>query len=643
MFIKPKLNKPPKFSPPGFSKSPPPKPGFPDIPKEEPPTFTEPQDDLVNIPGTDFFVTPNEARDPDYENPFTFSPLGIQIDVVQDDCNFGYQLQGQLAFMNLPAFQIVLRHPNCTPPLQQDIPLLPPIYQESPHYYGPPLDCSGYGVVAVYTSDYDRIETFDNFKGISANAIRRRIAHFSSININFPLYDGNELYAEVSLSSQEYYFDVQNLNDDGSIRNYIENITEYFGDSNDGTNLNLRPVDYGKFKISHKPTVNQYSGLLDNPQYIVRRTGRFTQYQLNAPMGFFNVYIGSGAIDFWTSNSRFGANTTIYSNRTFRQYPGGDTDTIKETIRVVCKDTERKIKPPPPPKKRKKKMECCDELLRRTALILKRIGTLPAQVPDNLTKPTPSQISISSLAEYFSWQTIQIDSLLGQFPFEINVEDSDLTQEGNQGQTIKIPNVAEALAELMTLALLIRSETDAGLNVGIRSLLESGQTKTIAQITHDLALANAEFLGYKLKQKTVDFPMSFTPGEEKLDKILKEKDDYKLKTYENKDPKDFNDHIIPLLEFAAMWKSQNFRKIGTGGTAEALLAILGRAGQVVKDMDDQKDPTKPNKEDFDQFVEQAEMGFITQPGIRDNINPYSKDLERRPRIREIGVDPDGAD
>ncbi|PHK24143.1 hypothetical protein VF12_37790 [Nostoc linckia z15] len=45
-------------------------------------------------------------------------------------------------------------------------------------------------------------------------------------------------------------------------------------------------------------------------------------------------------------------------------------------------------------------------------------------------------ISIESLAELMLWQMQQLDALMGAYPIEIEIEDSDLVKEGNQKQKI---------------------------------------------------------------------------------------------------------------------------------------------------------------------------------------------------------------
>jgi hemerythrin-like domain-containing protein len=128
--------------------------------------------------------------------------------------------------------------------------------------------------------------------------------------------------------------------------------------------------------------------------------------------------------------------------------------------------------------------------------------------------------------------------------------------------------------------------------------------------------------------------LSFTPEKEKLDELLKEVE-LEYRGWENADKEDLNDQLAPLLELAAMWKAQNYRHIANGAVS-ILRQLLERGGQMPKDMDNVAGETGEDK--WSQFLEEVEQGFIGQSGITDNLHPYGKDFERRPRVRKIGED-----
>ncbi|QKQ76454.1 hypothetical protein [Nostoc sp. TCL240-02] len=294
--------------------------------------------------------------------------------------------------------------------------------------------------------------------------------------------------------------------------------------------------------------------------------------------------------------------------------------------------------PPPPPKRKKKEKEdkdmCCpgqqnnDALLK---LLIKRVGSLPASVPDNFAKQNPSYINIESLAELMLWQMQQLDALLGAFPIEIKVEDTDLTKDGDQTETISLPNVAEGLAELLGLLITTKRDTQATLITAIKAMAEAGMAKQLGVKTLDVTLANAEFLGYKLEQKEKEIPSLFTPNGQNITETLKEKN-IKIVTYENTDKNDLQDDLKILKTMAARWNAQNWRSL-TGDIVEDLKQkLLGNPDAISANH-------KENEQgSFNDFTEQAERGFIEVSGITDTINPWGRPYDQRPKIREIGTE-----
>lgn len=305
---------------------------------------------------------------------------------------------------------------------------------------------------------------------------------------------------------------------------------------------------------------------------------------------------------------------------------------------------------PPPPKDHTKPMDCCARLEQLLQLTLKRIGSdnLPASVPNSLVRKNSGTKQINSLAEYISYSVKQMDALMGKFPLEITIDDADLTEEGDQSKTLTMPNLAESLSEIIGILLILQSESNANLAATISTLVEAGSGKQAAIIGADYAKANSEYLGYKGKLVEREIPFAFKPGEPRLDKMLVA-GNYKVRTFENDDKDDLNDALAPVLELAAMWKAQNFRNLGTTGTLEKLKQVLTSAVGLSDSIDElvnrpppedpnnpPSEPMQPKKSDFDNFLEEAEQGFIGQAGITDNTKPYGRPFAQRPRIRELG-------
>lgn len=290
-------------------------------------------------------------------------------------------------------------------------------------------------------------------------------------------------------------------------------------------------------------------------------------------------------------------------------------------------------------------MACCDseseELLR---LIARRLGTdqFPAKVPKSLLADRGNGTEkIESLTALTGWFITQVDALVGQFPIEIEIEDTDPTQEGNQSKKLKLTNLAETLAELMGTLINTSINSDTLVNIGIRTLTEAGAAKNAAIVAQDVARANAEFLDYEQEEISRKIPCAFTPGKTELDDILQESEQT-IRSYENVDKQQLKDYLTELLQMAAIIRAVHWRQLdhSQGNYKQQIKSLLKNLVDLSENELSRSDDGKPvqtkPESDFDTFVEKAERGFIDESGIQDGQNPYQRPLEQRPRIREIG-------
>lgn len=597
----------------------------------------EADDDLERVGDSDFFMSKDEAKDPNYEDPIAKMPVGFEWEIVKDDCNFGGQINGVVAFLRLPSFQFVWRNPACQPPPSEPVPddLLP-----LPKPKIPENKCNSssqsYGIpqVVVFQSDtsYHRQAFVDRF-------FDRRVTwekFNKSIRIQeVKFFPGGEYSHHITFTS--------NVN------------WEYNKAYAESRRLPYPSIHKG---LSHtaifgiKRYVSGYVQPIDGSQYVYVD-----------PWGIYGVFVCSHIYyDFFANGTGTYSGDWFYKNHNFfrnysdieEQYEGYTTiENVSSQFHVFCGDYKRPPEPPPPLPP--PKMECCpgqknnDQLLK---LILKKIGSenLPASVPRLLTKKDAGIIQINSLAEFISYTVKQIDAVAGRYPLEIKIKDADLTQEGDQEKKITVPNIGEALLEIMGMLLVLQSESSANLIASVNSMVEAGSAKQSAILAADYGRGNSEYLGYKGKQVERNIPFTFKPGEAQMDKMLVS-GEVKVKGWENDDKEDLNDALAPLLEFAAMWKAANFKNLGTSDTLGKLKSILTGAVDLTSAVDKlvktppPPDPNNPDapmpeakKNDWDSFVEEAEQGFIAQPGITDTTHPYARPLEQRPKIREIGND-----
>lgn len=625
------------------------------------------QRDLVRFANTPFYHTPNEPADPmdcdRYPNSIYCAnfwdaidrenPLGYNFELVLDECNIGVQLEPVLFWIRLPPTQLVYRHSTCPQPRQPYDPQND--YEELPYirdngrtligYYSysfaslireSETEENPYREIARVSIDLVQIQegSFPDYKsdrqtGIPNMRLTFQVSHSqekngtAAISRGITLDEWKAIYGEVS-DEPLLPSSTLTLNIEGEIVYYINY-----------PSMGVHTIFYSSDQVSANRSI--FSGLL---------ASRFRNLRMNDGL----LFIASGKGYDLESGFPFDFKESIILS-------GDGTDGF--TTRVDSQRTEW-ISPewqpeiPPPPRKKKDKdkdkMNCCknnDQLLR---LILKRIGPVPAAVPISLVRANSGTRVINSLAEYIAYSVIQTNAQIGQFPQEINIQDADLTQEGDQSKKVSLPNLAESIAEIVGMLLVLQSESNANLIATVNAMVEAGNAKQLALLASDYAAANAEFLGYKGKQIEHKIPFTFKPGEQQLDKMLKA-GEVKVKGWDNDDKNDLNDVLMPLLEMAAMFRAQNFRNVGTGNTVDKLKGILrgavslSNAADLLSKFIPPPDPNDPNPQvpepkvdEWDAFINQVETGFIGQPGITDPLNPYGRPLEQRPKIRDIGQD-----
>ena len=158
-------------------------------------------------------------------------------------------------------------------------------------------------------------------------------------------------------------------------------------------------------------------------------------------------------------------------------------------------------------------------------LLAKRLGTsaYPMEVPESLLQGFGDELKkIESNAEFLHWLTYQFDSLVGQFPVDIEVKDIDPLKDGDQKKTIQLPNIAEAIAEIYGLTIKSSVNQEVELNMLLRLAAEIVATKNASVVTQDYARANAQFLGYKANFKPRELQYNFDFANASLDPRSKE-------------------------------------------------------------------------------------------------------------------------
>ena len=299
------------------------------------------------------------------------------------------------------------------------------------------------------------------------------------------------------------------------------------------------------------------------------------------------------------------------------------------------------------PLKSQNLIEC---LLNLLGVYYNKLGLedFPLEVPTSLTQvlqdPNGSEDQVEkeklySFVDWLFWQNSVIDDLFGQFPIDIEIEDTDLIKTGNQKLEIRLPNLAETLAELTGKILTNESTINALLAIAQRNLTETGMTKQQAIKNYYLNLANHEYLGFKTNKNVIEVDYLFNP------KVLDE--DTKKQTLEkalepsklplvidvNDDKNTLEGELAVLTEAARIIKARFFRKFTANEDIKG--QIINRTKESAALLDKFKEQ---DLESLAAFFTAVENGFINFDGNLDPGNPYGRPFENRPKVKDENLD-----
>lgn len=308
--------------------------------------------------------------------------------------------------------------------------------------------------------------------------------------------------------------------------------------------------------------------------------------------------------------------------------------------------------PNPPP--RRNMDECCRENTKLLREIHKRLGIskFPGKLPETIIQETPeegvepaepAQVPIEDFVDLLDWQFQRDDERWGKWQVELDIKDSDITQEGDQKKQIKLPNLAESVAEFQGQLLSIMTNVDALVALQVKTLAEAGMSRQEAIKSYLAAKAIIKYMAFKSSEIDVPVPMTFTAGAETISELLIESEGH-IKGTEYAEKETLRDVQLDLLQAAAIIRAVHWQRIDTkSDTKSQLLNILKgsvnlAASIATKPQTQNEDDTEAfNPEsNFEDFIDSVENGFRDTTGVTDVQNPYGKPPNRRPRIKQIG-------
>ncbi len=566
---------------------------------------------MVPIGNSGWYVTPEEpasptdcARYPDSPFcggiPLSFKPIDIGLNIVIDQCNLGIRLNPVIAFIKLPPIAIAYRKPECR------IPPPPAKTEHSLLQYCFNIDCKNATLYIKYKG------TCYNYRYSRHENIPNKGAY--RIDPNYPL-----LRDEENVIATDGVLEIRNFGKGSLCVNLIPSslYSDYIYIT-DG--LTPRATRRG---VTTARTITQSVGH-DLSEYAYR--------EMHAVLFSYRPILTAPNVTYYADQIAY-LDAELESNIFFDNF---------EITSIYC---DKPIPPPPLPpeeKPKKDKMDCCNlvaALVVKVDKLTKTIGEYedeakslvktvkklsdivgvdeyPAKLPASLISKDEgwlgnlipnADIEIKNLTSLIGWYIERFDEIMGQFEIPIEIVDSDPTQPGNQPKGIKLPNIAESIAEIVTLLLQCSINSETLISTTTRALIETGQDKQQNFSTYMLLMALADYVGFDYKEKKVTLPMMFTPGKESLDELLQETD-ITVNVAEYNEKFNLQADLIRFRKAASILDSVFFKKVNP--SADIKKQIMD---DVKATRDLMKKINKTEENDFDKFIDDASKLYNPPP------------------------------
>lgn len=397
-------------------------------------------------------------------------------------------------------------------------------------------------------------------------------------------------------------------------------------------------------------------------------------FRLNRPDKF-NIYSREGVLEICLFRGLFSHLKRMYPmeirrvENSFTNILEGNafTDTslyvkkYKVNLKNLSSPPYSKNPPPPPDEEKECCMECCSQsnqqqqdysdllrkILKKVENIEKRVGCddYPFTVPKSLVKQSDNWLAnilptetkqINNTQEFIRHLFLTLDELLGEFEIPIEIKDTDPTKPGEQPSGMKILNVAEGISELAALSVVSSTNSEVAINMMSRILYELAALRQSDADGNSKTKSLIDFFGFKTKDVQENIKLTFTPGTDKLDEMLVEKEHPITVTIFDDVKQTYKHDAAKLLEAAAITKAVNSKKINIADAALAAADIAKNVRELAKNKKKQDEVLgKKQQEDFDEVIDSYEKGFIDTIGIDDSANPYGEPYASRPKVRKL--------
>lgn len=449
-------------------------------------------------------------------NPLDARPIGLDTELIFDECNIGFKATGVVGFTKLPTHEIVYRQPECREPPPEPPPKEPPLPPPPPKPPSKPDEkycLSGkFELFAIEELNLKYSERTPYTLGLQQesalsayNAAFLNSTNISEANEGYPegwktetlpggaeiiyrqayLFFNKELYSNkhvvecyATYTSRIVYMSINDNDPDnpgnqftGSVSTNYELIDPLFPDC--------------------PPVSNEPPGIPDPPP---------------PPEPCMPCCCNPGKSDKDRNLERL--------LRVLLQRVGVPTAEAPSVLKAEAEILRRIGLPKQKDSTVFKKLESTEEFL--------GIAKMPAKFPKRLIYPNgEGEVEQENLLDILDFQIRQIDRSIGYLPQKIEVTDTNPAKPGNQSISIEVHSLADIGRETLKYLADVEGDGDTTNNMLVRCLYELGFIHQGVVQADAMLDAICNFLDFKENWKSIDVPFAFDPRAGQKGKIGK--------------------------------------------------------------------------------------------------------------------------
>ncbi|CDM94533.1 hypothetical protein [Limnospira indica] len=232
--------------------------------------------------------------------------------------------------------------------------------------------------------------------------------------------------------------------------------------------------------------------------------------------------------------------------------------------------------------------ECCG-MIRRIYEFLDP-ESFPAEMPEKITvnaeNPENRIKRINTLPEWLMYRFDIDDERWGEFEVKVEIDDVNLMTKAEEKAEIKLPNLAEAIAEIFGMVMEIAISHQVTQNAVLTALHEAGLAHAAAFKAGREVSEIIDYLGFATEEKYETIKTAFTPEADNFEELL-EPNESKVKITNQKDAKEtLQTTLNQIKEIFAIVRAQGTLQVNSNDPAKDILADLTRLYDSMKKQDD---------------------------------------------------------